>query len=100
MNIENVFLAIKLATNNETGVITTTTSVIFTFIVSINISVPAIVSTPEKNCVNPIKRPSANWSTSAITRLTISPYDCASIYLRGSFCNFSIASSLISLVTW
>ena len=61
-----VFLAIKLATKNESGVITTTASVILALIVIMNISVPSIVMTPVKNCVNPISRPSANWSTSAL----------------------------------
>ena len=79
-----VFLAIKLATKSESGVIITTASVILALIVSMNISVPSIVITPVKNCVNPISRPSANWSTSAITRLTISPYECPSMYLSGS----------------
>ena len=68
-----VFLAIKLATNRETGVITTTTTVIPTFTESIKNKVPMIVTTPVNSWVNPISRPSANWSTSAITRLTISP---------------------------
>ena len=99
MNILYVLFAIKLATKNETGVIRTTTSVILTFIDNINPSVPSIVITPEKNCVNPINKPSANWSTSAITRLTISPYECPSIYFNGRCSIFSIASSLISLVT-
>ena len=63
----------KLATNSDTGVMTTTTSVITGFIHSMNSSVPTMVSTPVKNCVKPMSRPSANWSTSAIMRLTISP---------------------------
>ena len=58
--MENVFFAIKLATNNDNGVMTTTATVIFTLIVSIKISVPKIVTIPVKNCVNPIRRPSAN----------------------------------------
>lgn len=39
---------------------TTTATVIFTLIVIIKISVPKIVTIPVKNCVNPIRRPSAN----------------------------------------
>lgn len=37
-----------------------TTSAIFQFITSMNASVPRIVMTPVKNCVKPIKSPSAN----------------------------------------
>lgn len=44
----NVFFAIKLATNNDNGVMTTTATVIFTLIVSIKISVPKIVTIPVK----------------------------------------------------
>ena len=60
------------------GVTHTTTSVIGTLTYSIKPSVPRIVRTPVKNWVNPIKSPSANCSTSAITRLTRSPVGCAS----------------------
>ena len=58
---------------NESGVIRTTTSVIHRLIESINARVPIIVIIPLKNWVKPIKRPSANWSASAITLDTISP---------------------------
>ena len=94
-----VFLAIKLATKNESGVITTTASVILALIVIMNISVPSIVITPVKNCVNPISRPSANWSTSEITWLTISPCGCASTYFKGSISIFRKASLRISFTT-
>ena len=57
----------------ETGVITITTTVMPGWMVSIKRSVPTMVTTPVKNCVKPIKRPSANWSTSVIMRLTTSP---------------------------
>ncbi len=75
LNMVKVFFAIKLATNKDTGVIITTTRVIPTFTESINPKVPRIVTTPLKSWVNPIKRPSANWSTSATTRLIISPWE-------------------------
>ena len=58
---------------NESGVTTTTTIVIHQLILNINMRVPRIVTTPVKNWVKPIKSPSANWSTSAITLDTISP---------------------------
>ena len=44
----------------ETGVITTTATVIRTLIVSMKISVPKMVTIPVKNWVNPIRSPSAN----------------------------------------
>ena len=58
--MENVFFAMKLATNRETGVITTTATVIRTLIVNMKISVPKMVTIPVKNWVNPIRSPSAN----------------------------------------
>ena len=57
----------------ERGVRITTVRVIFQLIVSMNISVARIVTTPVKSCVKPMSRPSANWSASAMTRLTVSP---------------------------
>ena len=60
LNMENVFFAMKLATNRETGVMTTTATVIRTLIVSMKISVPKMVTIPVKNWVNPIRSPSAN----------------------------------------
>ena len=56
----------------------TTSSVIGALNVSMKLSVPRIVITPEKSWVKPISRPSANVSTSAIMRLTVSPVGCAS----------------------
>ena len=62
------------ATNSDSGVTPTTTSVISAFWVNMKASVNSIVSTPENSWVKPISRPSANWSASAITRLTVSPW--------------------------
>ena len=72
-NMEYVFLVIKLATKSDKGVMSTTMHDIFTSIVSMKISVPAIVAIPVKSCVKPIRSPSENVSTSAMIRLTISP---------------------------
>ena len=77
-NIPYVFLAMNEETNSERGVTRNTTSAIITFSANIKISVPSIVIMPVKSCVNPISSPSANWSTSAIIRLTISPEDVLS----------------------
>ena len=77
-NIAYVRLAMKLATSSESGVMSTTSSVIGALNVSMKPSVPRIVITPEKSWVKPISRPSANVSTSAIMRLTVSPVGCAS----------------------
>ena len=62
------------ATNSDSGVTPTTTSVISALWVNMNASVNRIVSTPVNSWVKPISRPSANWSASAITRLTVSPW--------------------------
>ena len=78
-NMEYVFLVIKLATKSDRGVMSTTIHDIFTSIVSMKISVPAIVAIPVKSCVKPIKSPSENVSTSAMIRLTISPCEWLSI---------------------
>ena len=58
--MENVLFAIKFATRNETGVISTTTNVIVTLTDSIKQNVPTIVAIPVKSWVNPISSPSAN----------------------------------------
>ena len=97
LNILYVFLAIKLATTSEIGVIKTTTKVIFMLIVIIKKSVSIIVIIPVNNWVNPISSPSANVSTSVITLLTISPCAWESIYLSGRISSFANAFSLISL---
>ena len=68
-----MLFAIYRAVKSEIGVSTTTISVITGEIVSIKISVTAIVITPVKSCEKPKISPSANCSASAITRLTISP---------------------------
>ena len=59
-NMVNVFFAINPATKNDNGVTSTTTPVTATLTLSINPSVPKMVMTPVKNCVNPISSPSAN----------------------------------------
>ena len=59
---------------------------------------PRIVITPVNNWVNPRSRPSANVSTSATTRLIISPWECPSRYLRGTFWILSKAFSRISSI--
>ena len=63
----------NFATRKETGVIHTTTRAMGMLVISMKTSVPAMVSTPVKSCVKPIRRPSAKVSTSAMTRLTMSP---------------------------
>ena len=73
----------KAATTRDTGVITTTTAVMTTLTLSMNTSVPTMVSTPLNSWVKPMSRPSANWSTSAMTRLTTSPVGWPSRYFRG-----------------
>ena len=77
----------KAATSRETGVITTTTAVMVPLTVSIKPKVPKMVMTPVNSWVKPMSRPSANWSTSAMTRLTICPVGWPSRYFRGSFCS-------------
>ena len=69
----------KRATNSDSGVTATTTRAIIAFCENMKASVINIVSTPENSWVKPISRPSANWSASAMTRLTISPWGWASI---------------------
>ena len=91
-----VRLAMKLATNRETGVISTTTSVIGTLSVSMKMSVPRMVITPVKSWVKPMSRPSANVSTSEIMRLTVSPEGWASRYRRGSLWMWAKASRRMS----
>ena len=87
------------AINIESGVTKMTTSAIFQFIISMKASVPRIVMTPVKNCVKPIKSPSANWSASAIMRLTVSPWGWESRYFKGSEEIFEKASERRSLTT-
>ena len=89
----------KLATNSDRGVITTTASAMSAFSLNMNTSVPSIVMTPVKSCVNPRSRPSANVSTSAMTRLTISPDGFESIYASGSIWSFANAALRISRTT-
>ena len=73
LNMEKVLVAMNLATKNDTGVMHTTTRAMGTLVTSMNTSVPPMVSTPVKSWVKPMSRPSAKVSTSATTRLTISP---------------------------
>ena len=72
-NMECVRLAMKRATKSESGVSITTASVIGAFTLSMNMSVHIMVSIPVKSWLKPSSSPSANWSTSAIMRLTVSP---------------------------
>ena len=99
LNMLYVFLAINDATNSETGVIHTTTRAMIQLIEIIKQSVPTIVITPVKSCVNPIRSPSENWSTSAMILLTISPCVCESTYERGRLPSFSYAFVLTSFTT-
>ena len=55
-----VRFAMKPATKKDSGVISTTTSVIPTSVVTMKRRVPRMVITPEKSWVKPIRRPSAN----------------------------------------
>jgi hypothetical protein len=71
--MEYVLVAMKLATTRDSGVIQTTTSAIPKWILTIKNRVPRMVITPVNNCVKPIRRPSAKVSTSATTRLRVSP---------------------------
>ena len=75
----NVFLAMKLATKRETGVSTTTTSVMAGWMDSMKSRVPAMVRTPVNSWVKPMSSPSENWSMSAMIRLMMSPDGWASI---------------------
>ena len=93
-NMLAVAREIAKAITNERGVRHTTMRVIHTLTDSMNKKVPSMVHTPVKNWVKPIRRPSASWSTSAITRLMISPEGCRSIYERGSFSIFAKTSFL------
>ncbi len=60
VNIACVFLAIKRAVKSDIGVKTATTAVIAGLIMSMNMSVTAIVITPVKSCEKPISSPSPN----------------------------------------
>ena len=73
-----VFLDMNAATSRLTGVMSTTTRAMRIFVTSMNMSVPSIVSIPEKNWVNPSRSPSENCSTSDMILLTISPERCES----------------------
>ena len=92
-------MAIKAATNRDTGVITTTTTVISTFTLSMKHKVPRMVITPVKSWVKPMSKPSANWSTSAMTRLTTSPVGWPSMYFKGRIWIFRKASFRMSRTT-
>ena len=81
----------NFATSSESGVSSTTTSVIFQLIESMKPSVPTMVRTPVNSCVKPMSRPSANWSTSAIMRLSVSPEGWLSRYASGSRCKWENA---------
>ena len=98
-NISYVRLAMKAATSRDTGVMTTTTAVMTTLTLSMKISVPRMVMTPENSWVKPMSRPSANWSTSAMTRLTTSPVGRESMYFRGRIWSLRKASLRMSRTT-
>ncbi len=72
-------MAINAATTRDIGVTSSTTRVMVIFTENMKPKVPSMVMTPVKSWVKPIRRPSANWSTSAITLLTISPAGWESI---------------------
>ena len=57
----------------EKGVRTTTASAITQLIENIIPRIAAMVITPVKSCVKPIRRPSEKESMSAVMRLRISP---------------------------
>ena len=78
VNILNVLRAIKAAASRLSGVITTTAAAMTALTEHMKNRVPTMVRTPVNSCVKPISRPSANWSTSAMTRLTTSPVGCRS----------------------
>ena len=73
MNIEWVFFAIKPAIRNDTGVSTTTSPQIRGLIIRRKKRVPITVIMLVKSFEKPRRSPSANKSTSEITRLTTSP---------------------------
>ena len=58
-----------------------------------------MVRTPVNSCVKPMSRPSANWSTSAIMRLSVSPEGWLSRYASGSRCRWENAWRRTSRVT-
>ena len=99
LNILYVLFAMNDATKSDTGVIHTTTMAMIQLIDSMKHSVPTIVITPVNNCVNPIRSPSENWSTSAMILLTMSPCVCESTYESGRLPSFSYAFVLTSLTT-
>ena len=59
--------------------------VLAAFTVAFTLYIPISVNTPVNSCVKPISNPSANWSTSVMTRLTVSPVGCRSRLESGSF---------------
>ena len=84
------------AAKMESGVTSTTTSVMVRLMESINASVPTMVITPVKSWVKPCSRPSPTWSTSLTTRLIRSPWAWLSIKLSGMRLSLSLASTRIS----
>ena len=98
-NMVYVLLAMKLATNSETGVTRITTTAMAGLIVNMNISVPKIVRTPVNSWVKPMRSPSENWSMSAIRRLMISPWEWESMYFNGRLSIFANARTRISFTT-
>ena len=66
-----------------------TINVIQKFLENMKISVPMIVTIPEKSWVNPSSIPSDRISVSAIIRLMISPVLCPSKVREGKYLNVS-----------
>ena len=83
-----VSLPIKPATKSDSGVRKNTTSAIRQSVISMKISVPTIVTTPDKSCKNIWVRPSPTASTSFMTRLIRSPWPWVSMYESGTELSF------------
>ena len=75
----------NFAVKSDNGVIKATHTAIIGLILTMNASVPIIVSIPVKNLENPSNIPSASRSTSPISTDNISPVGLPSIYLSGNF---------------
>ena len=98
-NMPCVRRAMNAATTSDTGVSSTTTSVIVTLWLSMKHSVPTMVRIPENSSVKPSSRPSDSRSASEMTRLTTSPYGRLSSVLSGRRSSLRNASSRRSRIT-
>ena len=83
-NISNECLAIKDATNKESGVMMTTTSPTLKFKVSMYTRVMAMVMTPVNSWEKPCSSPSEIESMSLMMRLMMSPWERLSIRESGT----------------